>query len=74
MLASDSDDWSSLLAASLTGASAVCSPDTLLAEVQSRIETIVLGQEAGSYAQRIQAEFLRELSERVQDVTPVVEE
>eukprot|EP00622_Pseudochattonella_farcimen_P000343 FR734809.1.p1 GENE.FR734809.1~~FR734809.1.p1 ORF type:complete len:226 (+),score=34.61 FR734809.1:2-679(+) len=65
------DSWDGLLRESLVGDLAVTSSDLLLAEVQSRIETIVLAQEAGSYAQRVQAEFLRELSARIQSIAPM---
>ena len=65
VFATGSDGWDALLRESLTGDSPVCSSDVLLAEVQARIETVVLAQEAGSYSQRVQAEFLRELSERI---------
>ena len=40
----------------------------LIAEIQKTMETVVLGLENGSMAQRVQAEFLRELVSRVEAV------
>jgi hypothetical protein len=40
----------------------------LITEVQKTMETVVLGLENGSMAQRVQAEFLRELLSRVEAV------
>jgi hypothetical protein len=41
---------------------------SLIAEIQKTMETVVLGLENGSMAQRVQAEFLRELVSRVESV------
>ena len=65
VLATTPEAWSSMVAYELGRSNAVCTKDGLLGEIQARIETIVLGAGAGSYAQRVQAEFLRELTERI---------
>ena len=44
------------------------SPTTLKTEVQRSMESIVLGLESGSTAQQVQAEYLRELVARVEQV------
>lgn len=44
------------------------SPATLKTEVQRSMESIVLGLESGSTAQQVQAEYLRELVARVEQV------
>jgi len=74
ILATDASEWAALVSLELSDESSratpkACSKDELLGEVQKRIETTVLGSAAGSYAQRVQAEFLRELTKRVQDST-----
>merc|ERR1711957_133907 len=43
-------------------------PNSILSEVQRTIETVVLGLENGSMAQRVQAEFLKELVTRIEIV------
>lgn len=43
-------------------------PQSLKGEIQKTMETVVLGLENGSMAQRVQAEFLRELVSRVEAV------
>ena len=44
------------------------SKSALMGEVQRTIEGVVLGLESGSMAQRVQAEYLRELSSRIEAV------
>lgn len=44
------------------------SPKSLIAEIQKTMETVVLGLENGSMAQRVQAEYLRELVSRVESI------
>jgi hypothetical protein len=41
---------------------------SLIGEIQKTMEAVVLGLENGSMAQRVQAEFLRELVSRVESV------
>ena len=41
---------------------------SLVAEIQRTMETVVLGLESGSMAQRVQAEYLRELVTRVEAI------
>jgi len=66
LLASDPAGWGALAAHELAKPSSPCgSADDLLSEVQARIETVVLGAGAGTYAQRVQAEFLRELMDKI---------
>ena len=42
----------------------------MLAIVQAQIERVVLMQENGSFSQRVQAEFLRELVQQVETHAP----
>jgi hypothetical protein len=42
----------------------------LIGEIQKTMETVVLGLENGSMAQRVQAEFLRELVSRAESARP----
>jgi hypothetical protein len=44
------------------------SKSALMGEVQRTIEGVVLGLESGSMAQRVQAEYLRELSTRIEAI------
>ena len=75
IMATDPATWDAAIAAELDSAAAdsVCDTESLLGEVQARIETIVLGQGAGTYAQQVQAEYLKELTERIQQASIVVE-
>jgi hypothetical protein len=41
---------------------------SLIAEIQKTMETVVLGLENGSMAQRVQAEYLKELMTRAESV------
>uniref|UniRef100_A0A6U6C7N1 Plastid lipid-associated protein/fibrillin conserved domain-containing protein n=1 Tax=Odontella aurita TaxID=265563 RepID=A0A6U6C7N1_9STRA len=61
----DTDMWDSALAKSFSDEDGV-GPKALMGEVQRTIEGVVLGLENGSMAQRVQAEFLRELVSRVE--------
>lgn len=45
-------------------------PSALIAEIQKTMETVVLGLENGSMAQRVQAEYLRELVTRAEAAQP----
>lgn len=61
----DTDMWDSALSKSFADEEGV-GPKALMGEVQRTIEGVVLGLENGSMAQRVQAEFLRELVSRVE--------
>jgi len=60
----DTDLWDGLLKEQLED----FDKESLLGEVQRTIEGVVLGLENGSMAQRVQAEFLRELVIRIESV------
>lgn len=45
-------------------------PSALISEIQRTMETVVLGLENGSMAQRVQAEYLRELVSRAEAAQP----
>jgi hypothetical protein len=63
LLRADADQWDSLIAQA-TQAGEV-DLEVLQAAVQSCVERVVLQQASGSYAQRVQAEFLREVMGRL---------
>uniref|UniRef100_A0A7S2MXP2 Plastid lipid-associated protein/fibrillin conserved domain-containing protein n=2 Tax=Helicotheca tamesis TaxID=374047 RepID=A0A7S2MXP2_9STRA len=63
----DTDLWDSELRSTI-GAEGELSPATLMGEVQRTIEGVVLGLENGSMAQRVQAEYLRELVSRIEAI------
>jgi hypothetical protein len=65
MLDQGADSWNSILKASLTNKE---DKDALLSAVQSCVEKVVLQKASGSYGQRVQAEFLREIMTRIRDV------
>jgi len=68
LLASNPAGWAALAKHELAKPDSPCgSAEDLLNEVQARIESVVLGAGAGTYAQRVQAEFLRELMDRIED-------
>ena len=73
IMATDPATWDAAITSELGRADAVCDVEELLGEVQARIETIVLGQGAGSISQQVQAEYLRELTDRIQASTVVAE-
>jgi hypothetical protein len=64
LLQTDADVWDSLLRQRLKEGEV--SADELLTEIQRTLESVVLHLEAGSMAQRVQAEFLKELTSRVE--------
>jgi len=70
LMAMDTDDWDAELGkhfeASTKDEEGGVSPKGILGEVQRTIEGVVLGLENGSMAQRVQAEFLRELVSRIE--------
>lgn len=71
ILAVDPTQWDLLLTKKLVSIGETPPPFTsasILEEVQDRIENMVLSQPAGSYAQQVQADFLRELTSRIQSI------
>jgi hypothetical protein len=60
ILASDADEWDAVLARTNVPLAKV------QAAVQKTMETIVLNAEAGSIAQRVQAEYLKEIVKRIE--------
>ena len=60
ILSSDADEWDDVLARTDVPLSRV------QAAVQKTMETVVLNAEAGSVAQRVQAEYLKEIAQRVE--------
>jgi hypothetical protein len=65
LLQMDSDRWDAELQRRM---GSEVSKSELMGEVQRTIEGVVLGLESGSMAQRVQAEYLRELSTRIEAV------
>eukprot|EP00633_Aureoumbra_lagunensis_P006400 CAMPEP_0197315098 /NCGR_PEP_ID=MMETSP0891-20130614/36712_1 /TAXON_ID=44058 ORGANISM="Aureoumbra lagunensis, Strain CCMP1510" /NCGR_SAMPLE_ID=MMETSP0891 /ASSEMBLY_ACC=CAM_ASM_000534 /LENGTH=292 /DNA_ID=CAMNT_0042803885 /DNA_START=225 /DNA_END=1104 /DNA_ORIENTATION=- len=71
LMASDADKhWDSILQRNLKGDPPKVGKNQLLAVVQAQIEQTVLLQENGSFAQRVQAEFLREIVARIETILP----
>mmetsp|Transcript_25175 Transcript_25175/g.38756 ORF Transcript_25175/g.38756 Transcript_25175/m.38756 type:complete len:209 (+) Transcript_25175:2-628(+) len=67
LLLADTDTWDRELQQGLTSTNDNdVSSAALMSEIQRTIESVVLGLENGSMAQRVQAEFLRELVTRVE--------
>lgn len=67
LFAMDCDYWDRALENALSSDDTdEISPDDVMAEVQKTIEGVVLGLENGSMAQRVQAEYLRELVSRIE--------
>ena len=63
------ESWDQVLGASAAEASATgLTGSTIQTALQQRMEGVVLGLPNGSYAQRIQAEYLKELEKRVKAV------
>ncbi|EKX32871.1 hypothetical protein GUITHDRAFT_120938 [Guillardia theta CCMP2712] len=69
ILRADADQWGSLLEEVLKGEAPQTDKDTLSASVQSCVEKVVLQKASGSYGQRVQAEFLRELMSKIREVS-----
>ena len=63
LLAMDADTWDTAILAAQQ-----VTPSQLLAAVQRATETIVLSLDAGSFAQRVQAEYLQELIKRIESI------
>ena len=62
----DADLWDVEMRKSFEDAESGVTSKALLGEVQRTIEGVVLGLENGSMAQRVQAEFLKELVQRIE--------
>merc|ERR1719506_96663 len=69
LLAGDAEAWPRLRSERLDGDNAV-KKQNVLAIVQAQIERVVLLQENGSFTQRVSAEFLRELTQQVEQHAP----
>jgi hypothetical protein len=61
----DTDDWDIEIK---KGIESEVTKEALVSEVQKTMEGVILGLENGSMAQRVQAEFLRELVTRIEAV------
>merc|ERR1712127_486388 len=61
----DTDKWDNALRQAFEGE---VGPKRIMGEVQRTIEAVVLGLENGSMAQRVQAEYLKELVTRIETV------
>lgn len=73
VLSADADGWDAILTAALQpldGAPATVQKRHLMAIVQAQIERVVLMQQNGTFKQQIQAEFLRELVQRIERNAP----
>ena len=70
VLAADAETWPDKLRAALNDGAEPVKKRHLLAIVQAQIERVVLLQENGSFSQRVQAEFLRELVQQVEREAP----
>ena len=66
VVAADEREWDFLL--SQAAASGGVSSAGFAAAVRRRMEGVALGLASGSYAQRVQAEFLKEVEERAEEV------
>lgn len=73
IMATDPATWDAAIASELGSDDAVCDTESLLGEVQLRIETTVLAQGAGSASQQVQAEYLRELTDRIKSALVSIE-
>ena len=65
MLNEGAGNWDAILKGALTSQE---DKDALLSAVQSCVEKVVLQKASGSFGQRVQAEFLREIMSRIRDV------
>lgn len=67
LLRADTDNWDMEIRKGIADDEEV-TKDALVGEVQKTMEGVILGLENGSMAQRVQAEFLRELVTRIEAV------
>ena len=65
LLRAESEGWDRIIADATGGPSPETDREALVAAVQSSVERVVLQKASGSPAQRVQAEFLRELMARI---------
>lgn len=65
ILSVDTDTWDMEIRKGIEGK---CTKDQLVKEIQRTMEGVILGLENGSMAQRVQAEYLRELITRVEAI------
>ncbi|KAL7549494.1 hypothetical protein ACHAWF_012757 [Thalassiosira exigua] len=65
LLKCNTDDWDAEIRKG-TGVEGSVTKEALVSEVQKTMEGVILGIENGSMAQRVQAEFLRELVTRIE--------
>lgn len=70
VLLADADAWPATLRAGFAADGGGVEKRRFLAVVQAQIERVVLLQENGSFAQRVQAEFLKELVRQVEVEAP----
>ncbi|CAM9261394.1 unnamed protein product [Phaeothamnion confervicola] len=75
LLEADPEEWAPVMAAALletasASRAATAAKKGLLGAVQVAIEAVVLAQPNGSLAQRVQAEFLAELTQRAEAIAP----
>jgi len=68
ILESDVEMWDGMLVGSIGRQGGDVTTGQLLGEVQRTMEAVVLGLENGSMAQRVQAEFMRELLMRIENI------
>ena len=71
LLSIDTDGWDSAMKKAFSakeGEEGHVSPKALMGETQRIIEAVVLGLENGSMAQRVQAEYLKELVTRIEAI------
>lgn len=61
----DTNDWEMEIRKGIDGD---VKKEALVSEVQKTMESVILGLENGSMAQRVQAEFLRELVTRIESI------
>ncbi len=67
LLAVDTDSWDGEIRGAFASEDGPA-PKSLMGEVQRIIEAVVLGLESGSMAQRVQAEYLKELITRIETI------
>ncbi|CAM9633307.1 unnamed protein product [Ascophyllum nodosum] len=73
ILETDAEQWSGILSSLAVpgkGMAGGVTKEGLLGAVQVAVETVVLQQDNGSMAQRVQAEFLSELCKRIETAAP----
>ena len=71
LLTTDADRWDAVLRRGMSSGDDRESPPSskIIAEIQKTMEIVVLGLDNGSMAQRVQAEYLREMLTRVESLS-----